>query len=694
MVKERTINPSSNQPNDVESLKNFADKAKEVSEHFGRDFPHGMEPIGNGLYKTPDVIDPRDCDNYPESIYCGGKAGYSWPPKFDTGIDFDYGINDCGGYVSAKGSIAGFSLPTHSLAYVRDKCRQDYEKEERDRADPPPKPPPDWSKGRPPNSPQYRPSGFGLNDEVIVVTSDTYYIEEQQWCGDAIGWAVSYFGTATSFNRLKWPSDLQVPSYRFPSAMVTATASVTGEQHYFDFRNSQWMWKFSGIGSYDPSNPPEPSIQTGTVPIEFGMPPDQPFDDNYGEGRQLRRYFTPGEPSVFHLAIWIGKLGSIFPNYQISPLVYQEGESKDGSGRTVARFFQSHTRNILYIRKTDGSGEGNRPHYDSPPPPPKDCCMQCCGSKSPIDQALLGLILKEVRNVKKVVGYDEFPVRMPESLIDKDEGFIGNLIPNAPVEEPNLAKLLARFIRYFDEIMGQWEIPIEIKDTDPNEPGDQPKGVRLKNVAEALADLYAVMIDSYVINQQLLQVGSKNLIETGLTKQNVVQNYYALLCLIDFFGFKYKEIDAKVPLSFKVGEEKYEDFIKESEQTIKVFDVDVNDKNVVTYKDDMAVLKHAASIIKAVYFRKLDHKGDMKQQLIDLVKQAAQYSGKVTSGEIKPGGGKTDEFEKWCEDAETEFSRQTGINTQQPYGRPYDQRPRITILNPDGGTANPPSGGV
>lgn len=694
MVRQKVTNPVTNQPpsNDyTEKISDVAEKVKDGLEHVGKDFPNGMEPKGGGWYGSPDVIDPRDCDNYPESIYCGSNPVSK--PKSPVGFDFDWGVNSCGAYASVKGEVAGFSLPTHSRAWIRPECRDDYERQERDRKDPPPQPPPDWSKGAKEPKPQYRPYGYKPDDIVAVCTTDTYYSEIQQFINNEVGWAIGVYASHGEVEETLYPTGVQVPWWNqvAHSGSTTALMSATGRGHFYNYLNAQWVWRYYTNSNDFFTDTPEPIRSTYEEPVNIAIPPDYPYGSNFNSNLNYQAifYFAVGEANVWTIAIYYGRFGDIFPEYQMSPIAYSQSESKDTLGRTIARSVLVHERNLVFCKKWDGSPQPWKPPYDSPPPPKKDCCMQCCSSNKDNNDDLLRQLLKEIKDVKKVVGFEEFPVRMPDSLIDKDEGFIGNLIPNNPVSEPNIPRVLGRFIRYFDEVVGQWEIPIEVKDTDPNTPGDQPKGVRLKNMSETFADLYAMMIDQYIINQQILQVTSKGLIETGLTKQNAVQNYFAIMCLIDFFGFKYREISEKIPLSFRVGEEQYEEFIKNGEAEIKVLDVDINDKNVVTYKDDMATLKHAASIIKAVHFKKLDHKGDMTRQLIDLVKEAASYSGKVNKGEIKPDGSKIDTLSQFCEDAETEFSRQTGINTQTPYGRPYDQRPRITILNPDGGISSP-----
>ena len=643
----------------------------EANSHF-KPPPEGLQPVGDtGFYKTPDVVSPNDCDNYPDSPYCGGNP---WSNK-PFGIDVDWSVHPCGVTVSARGTLGYTKLPTHQFSYVSPLCRDQYDKNETE-----PNKPSQASGGVYTDIPPTNwPGNISDDTEVWVIAIQHQRLSSIEWRVQLVDFdlPLAEFVDPSNENRDYLPT-----GWNYPSQTVRRGQSLMKARYTVKLNNNVP----GSIATVHGIRAAPLHLLEQDTSNKYGWDnPNVYFASNYEGWLMLAKGFL-GEIKSLHVA-----------SYLWNPVGWNSNGFKWNGrafdGRIAFGASLSWVEIVAVIPVQDPPKENRQ----VPPPRKRKCCMQCCSDgqqNQNQNDSLLRQILKEVKDVKKVVGFEEFPVKMPESLLDRDEGFIGNLIPNQPVQEPNIPRLIGRFIRYFDEILGQWEVPIEIKDTDPTTPGDQPKGVRLKNVAECLADMYALLFDNYIVSQQNLQVGAKGLIETGLTKQAVVQNYYALMCLIDFFGFKYKEVKANVPLSFKVSEEKFEDFMKNSEQEIRVFDYDPKDKTSPSYADDMLALKQAAAIIKAVHFRKIDHKGDIAAQLLDLVKTAANYTGKVNDGEVKPGGGKTNkDFDDFIEDAETEWSRQTGINTQTPYGRPYDQRPRITILNPDGGVSNPPSGG-
>lgn len=633
----------------------------DIIDALGKPPPDDLVPIGDsGIYISPHVkedrpVSPFNCEEWPDSPYCGGNPWTRTPAGFE---DIEFGASKCGIFIAGTPVLAWTKMAPISVGWIAPGCRAEYGKRKQ-------QPPP-------PDGIDNPPEGLNLPSNIDPETQAIALI------------------ICTSY------SDY---SRRFGVADPEEGGTTTTSDGYLDL--TQFWNDYEQLGVRGQAMPGFVLCSgfTGGTRISWSKKPNK-------DAVIVSQYYEP-VPGRIYAGDRNGKdtdpykiARTGFSGFLMEPHGYlikgRWGDIyKDWNGY---KYFSSFSgSNLITYTKAQYSLVHLITDKSGPPTPDDDykkrkCCMQCCQGSQAQERRRdeeNGEILKLLKEIKKAVGVDEFPVKLPASLISKDEGFVGNLIPNPPASEENIPRLIGRFIRYFDEIMGQWEIPIEIKDADPTKPGDQPKGVKLHNIAECLADMYGMAFDSYLLNQQLLQLNSKNLIETGMTKQNVVQNYYALMCLVDFFGFKYREIEAELPLSFKPGEEEFEKFLKDSTQKLKVFDLDVNDKNVVTYKDDMFKLLEAAQIIKAVHFRKLDHKGDMKQQIIDLVKLASQYAGKVKDGDINPSGEARDDFADWLEDAETEFSRKTGVNTQNPYGRPYDQRPRLTILDVENPTQEP-----
>jgi len=307
-----------------------------------------------------------------------------------------------------------------------------------------------------------------------------------------------------------------------------------------------------------------------------------------------------------------------------------------------------------------------------PLPPPKrcDCTMTCCPSTDQNDQLLRSLI-KKVDKLSSIVGVDDYPVSLPTSLISRDEGFLGNLIPNANQDVPSLTRFLAWYVTRFDEIMGQWEIPIEIKDSNPTKPGDQPVGIKLPNMAEAIAEMFTLCFQTNINTETLLNAAIRNLAETGADKQQNFITYKLLQSLTDWVGYKQKDIKAKMPLLFTLNKTRYDQILQESEVEVAVPEFDEK----FGLEADLMRFREAAAILQANYKVKVNPNGDIKAQILKYLVDTLKNVNKVNGEDAEQ------DFEDFLEEVETGFINTRGVtNNTEPYGKPFNQRPRIRDL--------------
>lgn len=287
-------------------------------------------------------------------------------------------------------------------------------------------------------------------------------------------------------------------------------------------------------------------------------------------------------------------------------------------------------------------------------------------------------IEKEVKDLETdldklsdVIGVDEYPASLPESLISKDEGWLGNLIPNQPASIPNLTQLLGKFIEYFDEVSGQWEVAVEVKDSDPSKLGDQPKGIKLPNLAEAIAEMFTLCLQTNINSETLLNVATRSLIETGTDKQQNFVNYKLTQAIADYLGFKTKEKKVDLPLLFTPEKTRYDELLKESNVPVAVEEMDEQ----FGLEIDLMKLRKAASILDSVYFRKLDPNGDIKAQILSALLQRKGEVDKINDDESDT------DWETFLRQAEEGYGNVTGVDDPtKPYGRPYAERPKIKDL--------------
>jgi hypothetical protein len=328
--------------------------------------------------------------------------------------------------------------------------------------------------------------------------------------------------------------------------------------------------------------------------------------------------------------------------------------------------------------------ECSLPPYAKNPPPPdledKDCCMQCCSQTNQQQEDhsdLLRRILKIVTNVENRLGCKEYPFNVPTSLISESENFISSLLPKPTKQIENTQQFLRWKFDVFEEIIGQFEIPIEIKDSDPTTPGEQPEGMKVKNIAEGMGELIGIGANASVNTEVLINMGTRLLYELAASRQTVADTNAKAKALIDFFGFKTKEKIDEMELSITIGKDRLDETLQESYLPVSIT---LFDDTKQTYKHDMAALLNSANIIRTTFTKKAKG-GDLAgtaAAIAALVKQQKKNQDKLDGSMDKI---MLQDFNKFCEDFERgwmdEIPLQTGEVPGNPWGESYSQRPKI-----------------
>jgi len=606
--------------------------------------PKGLVPIGDsGLYRTPDEpADPMDCDRYPSSPYCGENPFNLTP----VGIEPSIVIDECNIGIQLEPTLGFIKLPPVSIVYRREECRHK----------------------KPKNSKERPPVEVDPNKPNRYNCIDTYYLFGIRM-SDGEGEPI-YVGTAKQYY-----NKYILPQYDETSLDIMDTVANNEmrrlQELYDNYQgNKNHLYL---IGDYKV----ERDISRDYLEHLLGgiNNPRIVHGDTYTE-------------SLHEFDIKTDKyIRSLKPPYKFNKYIL----SWQQEWYKITYYTYNPNRGTplqfdwipLRINMKFGLEESSSllpdcvPNYFPPPPPiirPKD--MECC----PEHTALLVTLIKKVDKLSKIVGVDEYPASLPASLISKDEGFLGNLIPNANREIPNLTQFLAWYVERFDEIMGQWEIPIEIKDSDPSKPGDQPLGVKLPNMAEALAEIFTLVFQTNLNSETLLNFAVRTAIETVTDKQQNFITYKLLQSITEWAGYKQKDIKLKMPILFSLGKTRYDEILNESE--IDVACVDFDEK--FGLEADLMRFREAVSILQANYKRKVDPSGDVKGQILKHLLDAFAAVNKVS------GEDEDEDFEKFLTDVENGFTNTPGANnTNEPYGRPYNQRPKIRDLTKNDPPTNP-----
>lgn len=309
------------------------------------------------------------------------------------------------------------------------------------------------------------------------------------------------------------------------------------------------------------------------------------------------------------------------------------------------------------------------PPFPNPPPRKRNKMNDCCSEN-----------LNFLRAIYKGLGIAKFPGQLPSTIIQQvpKEGEQPAEPPQVPIGD--FVDLLDWQFRRDDERWGQWEIQIDIKDSDITKEGDQKKSVKFPNLAESVAELEGQILSIMTNVDALVALQVKNLAESGMARQEAIKGYLASKAIIKYMAFKSSEIDVPVPMTFTAVAETISELLKESEGHIK--GTDYAEKE--TLRDVYLDLLQAAAIIRAVHWQKIDTKTDTKSQLLNILKGSVDLASSIAKPQ-KPNGegeGKAFDpeknFEDFIDSVEDGFRNTTGItDVQNPYGKSPDRRPRI-----------------
>ena len=324
--------------------------------------------------------------------------------------------------------------------------------------------------------------------------------------------------------------------------------------------------------------------------------------------------------------------------------------------------------NITPIRQSSPSPSPSPPPFPNPPPRRQNKVDICCREN-----------LKFLRAIYTGLGISKFPGKLPATIIQEisKEGETPAEPPQVPIAD--FVDLLDWQFRRDDERWGQWEIQIDVKDADLTEENDQGKQIKFPNLAESIAELEGQMLSVMANVDALVAITTKNLVESGMGRQEAIKAYLASKAIIKYMAFKSTEVDIPVPMTFTAGAETISALVQESEGHIK--GTDYVEKE--TLRDILLDLLQAAAIIRAVHWQKIDSKKDTKTQLLNLLKGSVDLVGLVSNPKKSTDGEEKNfdpaqNFEDFIDSVEDGFRNTTGItDIQNPYGKTPERRPRI-----------------
>lgn len=265
----------------------------------------------------------------------------------------------------------------------------------------------------------------------------------------------------------------------------------------------------------------------------------------------------------------------------------------------------------------------------------------------------------ELQRLKRSVGTDNMPVSVPDQIAkdNPSQMMIGSL-----------AELHLWQVQQLDGVLGKWPVGIPI----PTPTGTTTVG--MPNVAEGMAEVIGMLVSQQVTAAQILNTSSRAMVQAGSATQQAHLAHLTAKANADFLGYQSRPNAVEMPLAYTPGKDLSDGLLNESRAQIKGFE---NTDNT-DIKAILAELLQAAAIIRAVYWRKLDARGDIKTQLRQNIRGQGDFIDKAAAGD-----GNDNDWEEYLKQVAEGFRGRTGDSN--PYGRPPTEGPQIKDRSPGEG---------
>ncbi|AFZ22369.1 hypothetical protein [Allocoleopsis franciscana] len=595
----------------IDAKQRFDDVLEHIEEP-----PDGQIPLGDwGIYTSPNLqsnepVSPFDCDQYPDSPYCGGNP---WT-KTPVGLEPEWGMDECGVWVELNPVLGFTKLPPVSIGWRRPgECREEEK---------PPEPEPEPEDESRPVSPLKFPDTIDPNLDVfiVLVRAYKYYFLYTQ-------------GDPDNYGRIPPPtSNLLISNHDLADSLYPAPALT---ESYFPSRTTGLYTQVAGIGRakikettliVEKGYQPDPNSTASIPPLvptetirnitrectgwitSDQSPPQIPNVKRYASRPLTGNYLITNcsEPGFINLSasvVIFGKINQIkrdWENY-VGDVNFRFQKGVNGAVNNGFVIDKEEWK-IAYV---------SQPNSKNFPPPPnqkkkKKCCMQCCSNNSQsnkqnqdnaeilrllrkIDKNIGGfpfkaeifdndsekvgiqkknisvgslahanaLAIGELQRTLKAIGIDHFPIYSPSSVIqDESNGLLGDLgdLKNKLFKQKidSLAEFLVWRAKNDNEIFGQWQEVIEIQDSDPNVKGNQPKRVVLPNMAKTLREI--ILLLSVLIKSQGFSMDAllKMYIDVANTKVSVAAVEAIIRDVQDYLDYPTNTKTIDVPLGISI----------------------------------------------------------------------------------------------------------------------------------------------
>lgn len=636
----------------------------------------GLEPIMGDIYGSPPA-DPRDCARWPDSPWCGGNPLSRQPIAYN----FSFVRDECNIGVQLDATFGFIKMPSVQVVYRNPACKIEL---------PPPLPPSENEETEP-----YIPPVDANLWAVIEKVEDGTQGRRYNSFNKPQGW----------FQRRR---ELIIKSFTinqdFTSSFeieVIITSVFNGIHFVYNGYNEDNLGE---TVSYDLYNERTLTRERETINLEILETGDSPEDyktvyqdtrilqvwsqggldvlDNYST--IITRGGTREELKSFLQNVWWAKntfdltrgdirFGSGNPDdFPLEIPGFEPGEINiESSGSDIYGYYYFGTGKNLdvnYFKREIIVVPLDVPNIVPPPPIPR---MKCCPKVQENDELL--------RLIAKRLGAYDYPVSVPKILTDRGKG-------TESIE--NLTRFHSWLGKQLDALCGNYPVEIEIEDSDLTQDGNQTKNLKIPNISEGIAEMLGMLLQIQAETSATLNAAIRTLIETSSTKKTAIITHDYAVANAEFLGYKGTQEVRKTPFMCSPGKERLDEILEESVLDVRGWE-NTDEQDI---KDLLAPLLEMASMYRGQNFRNLGT-SDPASALTNILKKA-QLSGLI---DLNLKNDKLDrynkkdskdpkelkeilenDFDKFTEEAENGFIAKPGIkDNTNPYGRPYEERPRI-----------------
>ena len=269
----------------------------------------------------------------------------------------------------------------------------------------------------------------------------------------------------------------------------------------------------------------------------------------------------------------------------------------------------------------------------------------------------LGETYDNTQEIKRRIRPEDFPITVPAQIANPNTGI-------RVIE--SLAELGVWIVEQLDGVVGKWPMEVPV-------PGAST-ALAVPNIAEGMAEMFGMRISQQVTAAQILNTSSRTLAQAGSATQQAAQAQMIAKANAEFLGYESRPTAVDMPLTYTPGHDPGEGLLEESTAKIRGWE----NTDGTDLKQILSDLMHAAQIIKAVYWRKLDATGDFQAQIDEQIRGKSAWLDELGQ---RPSPQQADDWEQYLRDVEAGFTART--NDATPYGRHPDEGPKIRDVTPD-----------